>query len=67
MPRDYKASENRKRSAERRAHALARVELRQPTVPRESAAGATSAAIKITDPADQDLIAAFLAKKEGNP
>lgn len=63
MPRDYRASENQKKAKARRSHALARNELRQPTVPRVAAAGATSAPVKAADPETDRLVAEFLARR----
>lgn len=63
MPRDLKAHENQKKASARRAHALARLDLREPTVPRESAAGPMSHAVKKVDPVTALAIQAFLAKK----
>lgn len=67
MPRDIRQGEAAKRAKARRAHALERREIGQPTAPRVSAAGAVSMAIKATDPADRLLIEAFLASKRGGP
>lgn len=63
MPRDIRANENQRRAKGRRAAALARVELGQTTVPRESAAGPTSMAVKAEDPAIRAMIDAALAKR----
>jgi hypothetical protein len=65
MPRDLRASENQKRSKARRTHALARLDLRQPSVPRQPAAGPTSHAVKVVDPAAQAAIDAFMEKRNG--
>lgn len=65
MPRDLKAHENTKRVKARRAHALARLDLRQPSTPRVPAAGATSHAVKVMDPAAEAAIAAFMARRQG--
>ena len=65
MPRDLKASENRKRQQARRAHALARLDLREPSVPRDPASGPTSHAVKKVDGATRDAIDAFLAARAG--
>lgn len=59
MPRDFKASENQKRSKARRAHALQRLDLREPTVAREAAVGATSHAVKARDPDVERAIREF--------
>jgi hypothetical protein len=63
MPRDFKASENQKRSKARRAHALERLDLREPSVARESAVGATSHAVKARDPDVGAAVAEFLSRK----
>lgn len=63
MPRDLRANENQKRAKARRGAALARVELGQPTVPRTSAAGPTSMAVKVEDPNIRAMIDAALAKR----
>lgn len=63
MPRDIRASENRKKAAAARSNALARVELGQPTVPRVSAAGATSMAVKAEDIGLRKMIDEALAKR----
>ena len=62
MPRDYRPKETEKRSKARRAHALARLDLREPTVPRKPAAGAFSHAVKVMDPETERLIRDALAK-----
>lgn len=64
MPRDPSARENRLTAKARRAHALARIDLRSPSVPREPAAGATSHAVKKTDIATRDAIDAFLNRRQ---
>jgi hypothetical protein len=66
VPRDLKASENRKKAAAARSNALARIELGQPTTPRVSAAGATSMAVKAEDPAIRAMIDAALAAKRNS-
>lgn len=63
MPRDYRANENQKKAKARRAHALARNELRGPSTPRTSAAGATSAPVKAADPDTARMVAEFLARR----
>lgn len=63
MTRNYRLHEKEKKSKARRAHALARLELREPSAPRVPATGATSHAIKVTDPETAAMIEAFLAKK----
>lgn len=65
MPRDYRASENQKKAKARRSNALARNELRQPTVPRVAPAVATSAPIKAADPETDRMIAEFLSRRGG--
>jgi hypothetical protein len=65
MPRDHSASENRKMARAKRSAALARTELRQPSVPRISAAGPTSAPIKAEDPETRKLIDDAIAKLGG--
>ena len=62
MPRDLKAHEQHKKSAARRAHALARLDLREPTVPRKPAVGAFSHAVKVMDPETERLIRDALEK-----
>lgn len=63
MPRDYRAAENQKRSKARREHALQRLDLREPSHPRQPAVGPTSHAVKKIDMASQAAIEAFLARK----
>ena len=63
MPRDLRAHENQKRSKARRAHALARLDLREPSVPRTAAAGPTSHAVKMVDPEAAAAIAAYMARR----
>ncbi len=65
MPRDASARENTMKAKARRAHALARLDLRSPSVPREAASGPTSHAVKKTDMATRAAIDAFLALKNG--
>lgn len=50
MPRDMRASENKRRSKAKREAALARIEFAYPSAPRAPAAGPTSFAIKADDP-----------------
>lgn len=64
MPRDLRANEHAKRAKARRAHALARIDLREPSSPRENAAGPTSPAVKVMDPAAAAAIEAFMAKRD---
>ncbi len=59
MPRDFKAHENQKRSKARRAHALLRIDLREPSVARQSAVGATSHSVKARDPDVERAIREF--------
>lgn len=63
MPRDFKARENQLRSKARRAHALERLDLREPSSPREPAVGPTSHAVKKINTVDQQAIDAFMAEK----
>lgn len=63
MPRDYRAHENAKMAKAKRQIALERNELRGPGTPHVSAAGPTSAPIKLADPGDAALIEAFLQRK----
>lgn len=63
IPRDLKSHENQKRSKARRMHALARMDLREPSTPRAAAVGATSHAVKKIDIATEQAISAFLAKR----
>lgn len=62
MPRDLRQGERQKKSAARRAHALARLDLREPTVPRAPAVGPMSHAVKVMDPEIEKLISEALAK-----
>lgn len=62
MPRDLKAHENQKKASARRAHALARLDLREPSSPRTAAAGPMSHAIKVMDPGAAAAIAAYLSR-----
>jgi hypothetical protein len=63
MTRNIKPHEAAKRAKAQRAHALSRVELREPTSPRVSAAGPTSLAIKVMDAASAAAIEAYLREK----
>jgi hypothetical protein len=63
MPRDYRAHENAKMAKAKRMLALERNELRGPGTPHVSAAGPTSAPIKLADANDAALIEAFLRKR----
>ena len=53
-----------KRAQARRDLALARVELREPSAPRRPAAGATSHAVKVTDPEIDRMIVDFERRRE---
>lgn len=64
MPRDYKASENQKRAKARRSAALTRPELRQASVPRQAAAGATSFPVKKESPSIRAAVDAFLSRQK---
>ena len=64
MPRDLKAHEHKKRTQARRMNALARLDLRQPSVPREAAAGPTSHAVKVMDPGAAAAIEAFMRGRQ---
>jgi hypothetical protein len=63
MPRDLRAHENQKRSKARREHALARLDLREPSSPREPATGPTSHAVKRMDPGAAAAVKKYLARK----
>lgn len=63
MPRDASARENGIKAKARRAHALARLDLRSPSSPRTAASGPTSHAVKTTDPATALAIETYLANK----
>ena len=63
MPRDPSARENRLKAKARRDHALARIDLRSPSVPRDAAVGPTSHAVKKIDIETQRLIDAALEKR----
>lgn len=65
MPRDPSARENTLRAKARRMHALARMDLREPSTPRAAAVGPTSHAVKATDPDTARAIAAFLEARNG--
>lgn len=65
MTRHLKAHERQRRAVARREGALARAELREPSVPRAPADGATSFPVKARDPDTDAAIAAFLAAKQG--
>jgi hypothetical protein len=63
MPRNLKQHEHTKRSQARRAHALARLDLRQPSHPRENAVGPMSHAVKVVDDETKRLIQEALDRK----
>lgn len=63
MTRHLRREELQRRAAARRTGALARAELREPSVPREAADGATSFPVKARDPETAAAIAAFLNRK----
>ena len=65
MPRDHSAAENTRMAKAKRQAALNRNELRQPSVPRVSASGPTSAPVKAEDPETRKMIDAALAKLGG--
>lgn len=67
MGKSMKREHLQRRAAARRSGALARAELREPSTPRQAAAGATSFPVKAVDPATASAIEAFLAKKGGTP
>lgn len=64
MPANDKARTNQKRATARREHALKRLDLRDPTSPREAATGPTSHAVKAVDPSTRAAIDAFLAARK---
>lgn len=66
MPRDYRARENGIRAKARRANALARIDLRHETSPRQAAIGPTSHAVKVPDPDSARAIAEFMARHPGD-
>lgn len=63
MPRDFRAHENALIAKSKRQRALSRPEMLRPSVPRASADGPTSMAIKRDDPATRAMIDAALAKR----
>jgi hypothetical protein len=63
VPRDPSARENRLTAKARRDHALARLDLREPSVPRTAAAGPTSHAVKVVDPEAAAAIATYMARR----
>lgn len=64
MPRDPSARENRIKAKARRDHALARLDLRSPSVPRDPAVGPTSHAIKKIDTGTRAAIDEFMARQK---
>jgi hypothetical protein len=66
MPRDLRKKEVDRRAKARRQYAIERNELREATVPRRAAAGATSFAVKVSDPEDRAAIDAFLEARKGS-
>ncbi len=63
MPRDPSARENRLKAKARRDHALARMDLRTPSTPRDPAIGPTSHAVKKIDIGTRAAIDAFLSRQ----
>lgn len=63
MGRPFRSNERERKSKARREHALGRLELREPSSPREPAASPISHAIKRRDPGVQAAIDAFLARQ----
>lgn len=63
MTRHYRHSELMKISRAKRAYALDRVELRQPSTPRTAPSGAVSMPIKLIDPETRALIDEALKRK----
>lgn len=61
MPRYFKTDPRQARL--RRETALARAELRGDSQPRKPAAGVTSFAVKVDDPADRQRISEFLEQR----
>lgn len=66
MPRDLRATKNVQRAKAKRAAAMMRPELLQPTSPRVSADGPVSMAVKIEDPENRRLIDEALARRAAN-
>jgi hypothetical protein len=62
MTRNIRPYEIEKRSKARRAHALARIDLREPSSPRTSAVGPMSHSIKKMDDASAAAIKAFMER-----
>lgn len=65
MPRDLKHHERVRRTKARRADALARIELREPSSPRVAPAAPTSFPIKAEDPEVRRMIDEALARRKG--
>lgn len=63
MPRAKRAHENQRAAKARRHLALGRSELRAESSPRAPAAGPTSHAVKVPDPATAAAIEAFLSRR----
>jgi hypothetical protein len=63
MTKRLSAGQGERRAKARREFALARPEMLQPSSPRAPAAGPTSMAVKVEDPAVADMVAAFLARR----
>lgn len=64
MTRGLSSRQNAARAKAGRQIAINRSELRQPSQPRETAAGPTSLAVKAVDPATREMIEAFLARRK---
>ena len=67
MPRDSRATQNMKLAKTTRARALARPEMLLPSSPRKAAAGLTSMAVKIEDPATRRMIDEAVARRSVKP
>lgn len=65
MGRRMTPEQSQRRAMARREGALARAELRENSVPRESAVGPVSFPVKADDPATRAAIDAFMAKQRG--
>lgn len=65
MTRCYRQGELQRRGRAKREAALARPELRDPTVERVSAAGPVSMGVKALDPNHDRMVAEFLASRGG--
>lgn len=66
MARTLNPHQHMKKALALRQQALERNELRGPATPHVSAAGPTSAPIKLADPSDALLIEAYLRQKRGD-